>query len=352
MTSVPDIFESFSFARPELFLVVVPFILLFAWQRYAGRRSGSIEFAGLEYLYLRNCVADGRKKNIRALLWGVVVFGLGILWAQPQYYSASPLFAPKTEEISYKNFIVAFDMSPSMNLPAHSKGYGGDDLRHGDDGFTRYEIARLALFDFLERFRGERFGLILFSTEPFFARWPTVEVENNFIEVLDDSIRRGSGTQLEAFSSLTNTDQALLEARDAFAGRKGAIILISDAEDHLDYMISAMREVRDADIRLYTIGVGMSEGTVSLLSQAFANDPGFRIFRVDNAEEMEEAYFLIGEVEQSSEFTDVEVVSEIDLRWIFALILLLVFIMVIWANEIWLHQSLSKDRKEQGRYGI
>jgi hypothetical protein len=349
MTSLVDVLKVLNFSSPELSLVITPFVFLLVWQLYVYRKNGAIEFVGFEYLYSRNDVTGGWRRKLRTMLWGVIVIGLGILWAGPRYFSANPLFGPETQ-VFHKNFIVAFDMSPSMNLPAHFKGYGGEDLRPGDVGSTRYEIASAALFDFLERFRGDRFGLILFSTESFFARWPTVELGNNFLEVLDDSIRRGSGTQLEAFSSLTNTDKALLEARDAFAGKKGAIILISDAEDHIDNMMQAIREVREADIRLYTIGVGMSEETVALLAQAFENDKGFRIFRVDNEDEMEEAYFVIGDVEGSAEFTDEERYTELDLRWIISLVLVFISLLVIWINEIIFHQSLSS--KERTKYGI
>jgi hypothetical protein len=349
MNSFFDSLKSLIFYSPELSLAITPVLFLLIWQLYVNRKSGAIDFIGFEYLYARNDITGGWRRKFRAFLWTIIVIGLGLLWAGPHYYSANPFFSPDAQ-IFHKNFIVAFDMSPSMNLPAHHKGFGGEDLRPGDVGSTRYEIAREALFGFLDRFKGDRFGLILFSTEPFFARWPTTELDNNFLEILDDSIRRGSGTQLEAFSSLTNTDKALLEARDVFAGRKGAIILISDAEDHIDNMINAIRAVREADIRLYTIGVGMSEETVSLLAQAFASDEGFRIFRVDNEEEMEEAYFVIGDVEESAEFTDEERYTEMDLRWIIALFLIFVSLFVIWINEVVLHQSLSSKKREN--YGI
>jgi hypothetical protein len=228
-----------------------------------------------------------------------------------------------------------------MNLPVEHRGFGGDDLTAGEMGVTRYETAREALFDFLQRFDGERFGLILFSTEPFLARWPTVETGNRFLEVLGDNIRRGSGTQLEAFSSLTNIDKALILAREILGGEEGAIIMISDAEDDLENLGSAVRQIRDSNIRLYTIGVGVPEEITAKLSQQFASDPGFRIFQVDSEEEMREAYRVVGEVEESPLFSQEDNNFRNDLRWLLSLLAVLFLTVLIWLDQRYFHQSTN-----------
>jgi hypothetical protein len=240
----------------------------------------------------------------------------------------------------HKNFIIAFDMSPSMNLPASSKGYGGEDLKEGEGGITRYEMARDALFDFIDYFKGERFGLVLFSTEPFFARWPTAEMDNRFGEVLE-SIRRGSGTQLESFSSLTNIDKGLLMARDALEGTKGAIILISDAEDDLENLGRGVRSLLKAGIRLYTLGISIPDETLEKIAQAFADDPGFRIFRADSEQEMEQAYRLVSEIEESPMLENEAMLFETDLRGVLSILLALLAVILLGANEILFHQTLS-----------
>ena len=254
--------------------------------------------------------------------------------------TTSPLFNSGGQAL-HKNFIVVFDMSPSMNLSVEHKGYGGEDLKAGQEGVTRYETAREALFDFLQRFEGERFGIILFSTEPFLARWPTVETQNRFLEVLGDNIRRGSGTQLEAFSSLTNIDKALDLARSIFDGEEGALILISDAEDDLENLGTAVRGLRDSNIRLYTIGVGIPEEIIDQLSYAFRSDPGFRIFQVDSEEEMREAYRIVGEVEESPLFATEETSYETRLRWLLSLLTVIATLLVLWIDQSQFHQSTS-----------
>ncbi len=339
MNALAAIVESISFATPELALLILPLVMILIWQLYGDRRLGALQLTGLEYLAGSGIRNSQSRKRLQVAMRCVMVAGLGLLLAGPVYRSATPLFSQDTRVLQ-RNFVVAFDMSPSMNLPASSKGFGGDDLKEGDGGVTRYEMARDAFHDFLDRFRGERFGLILFSTEPFFARWPTIETENRFDEVLE-SIRRGSGTQLEAFSSLTNIDKGLLMARKAFNGEEGAIILISDAEDDLENLGRGVRSLRQAGIRLYTLGVGIPDDILARISQEFAADPGFRIFRADSGQDMEEAYRVVSEIEESPQFVDETRVFETDLRAPLAALLAIIAVLLLVINEVMFHQTVS-----------
>jgi hypothetical protein len=312
--------------------------LLLAWLLIFRHRDGSYALTGLEYLRAQGCIRGRARKFLRACLWAVVAAVLCLWWAEPVYYSPRPLFM-SAQQTLHKNFIVALDTSPSMNLPVEFKGFGGKDLLAGEAGTTRYETARLALYDFLERFAGERFGLILFSTEPLLARWPTVETGGRFPEVLGDNIRRGSGTQIEAFSSLTNIDKALALARRILGDEPGAIILISDAEDDLENLGNAVRDLREAGIRLYTIGVGVPEEIVTKLSREFAHDPGFRIFLVESEEAMREAYRLVGEVEESALYARTDAGYQNRMRWLLALVLAIVIVALIWLDQTRFHRT-------------
>lgn len=340
MEATVTLSDSLVLASPFLALAVMPVLLLLVWQALARKTYGSYELNGLEYLRQHGCLSGRWRKLVRATAWTLLVLMLGVMWTAPVLTSESPLFGSGDQTL-HKNFIVAFDMSPSMNLPVTHKGFGGEDLRAGQGGTTRYETAREALFDFLQRFEGDRFGLILFSTEPFLARWPTTETGNRFLEVLGDNIRRGSGTQLEAFSSLTNIDKALQLARDILDGEEGAIIMISDAEDDVENLGSAVRMLRESNIRLYTIGVGIPEEIIEHLSQQFSADPGFRIFQVDSEAEMREAYRVVGEVEESPLFNMEETTYKTGLRWLLAIFTLILTIAMVWLDQSLFHQSNS-----------
>lgn len=343
--------SSFSFISLSLFLVIVPIIFVLLWGLNQKRKRSVISLTDLEYLKSSGHIIGRNRHLIKTLMWLIVVIFLGIIWTGPVLYTSSPLLSVGEQSAS-KNLVIALDISRSMGQPLEIPDKEERFARYGanenvgevaEDKQTRYESARQTIYNFIERFVGSRIGLILFSTEPFLARWPTTETDNNFIEVLEEKIGRGETSQLQRFSSLTNIDEALRMARTVIEEQSGmdggAIILITDAEDELENMGLAIRTVREAGIRLYTIGVGISEIIVARLSEEFANDPGFRIFYVDSEQEMQEAYDLVSELEESPLYLSEEQEFVADLRWIIALLVVVMGVMMIIFSETLFHQS-------------
>ncbi|NNE37762.1 MAG: hypothetical protein HKN08_05605, partial [Gammaproteobacteria bacterium] len=168
METSNSIIQELIINSPVYGFIIVPLVLVLLWQILFNKKRGNYKLNGLEYLRGHHCLKSSSRKVYRSLLWFFFVALVAIIWIDPVLYTNTPLISSENETL-HKNFIVAFDMSPSMNLPVEHKGFGGEDLTAGQEGVTRYETAREALFDFLQRFDGERFGLILFSTEPFLA---------------------------------------------------------------------------------------------------------------------------------------------------------------------------------------
>lgn len=356
--------DAFSFASPIGFLLLLPFVGLLIWQFIGRGRSNPIALTGLEYLRARARLQHTRRKWVRAGLWGVMALGMALLWAGPTVHSSKPIFEAD-KQTSYKNIMMLMDISRSMSVPVgleQSRTLPGQfrarAVRTGsDDGKTRFVAAREALMAFVGRFEGERIGLILFSTEPFLARWPTVETKDRFVEVLNDDIGRSSVSQLQRLSSLTNINKALELARNVIMRQEGvkggAVVMISDAEDDVENMGAAVRNLRKDGIRIYTIGVGMSAETVERLSKDFKDDPGFRIFRADSEIEIQEAYRLIGNLETSPLAQLDKREFETDLRWVLSLLLAVIGGVVILTLETGFHQtSASRSAvQERGREG-
>lgn len=343
--------SSLSFISVSLFLIIIPFVCVLLWELYQKRRRPVIAMTDLEYLRSSGIVTGRNRHYIKVIAWLLIVIFLGMIWSGPLLRTKSPVFAVGEQSLS-KNLVIAIDISRSMGQPLEIpdreerfERYGAN-LQVVDDSTdqqTRYESARQTIYNFVERFMGSRIGLILFSTEPFLARWPTTETGEKFIEVLEEKIGRGETSQLQRFSSLTNIDEALRMARTVIENQTGvdggAIILISDAEDELENMGLAIRMTREAGIRLYTIGVGISEIIVARLSEEFSGDPGFKIFHVDSEQEMQDAYDLVSELEESPLYTTEEQEFVTDLRWFFALIVALLGVVVIFSNETLFHKS-------------
>lgn len=369
MTVIGDILDSVRFTAPAWFLVSVPFFALLAWQLANRGRRGTVALTGLEYLSAGHCFPGALRRWARALLWGSLAIGIGALSAGPVYHSDRPLFAGANQTV-HKNFVLMFDISRSMSvplgrekvvsLPGQPAPPRSEDDKGGKEKVARYQAARKALMDFVARFKGERIGLILFSTEPILARWPTVETGNRFWEVLEEDIGQGVESQIQAFSSLTNTDKALALAREVFSSQDvvgdGAVILIADAEDDVQNIGVAARNLRKDGIRLYIIGVGISKQIAGDLSREFAADPGFRIFRVDSQEEMREAYRLVGEVEELPRFRLNQKEYAADVRWILAMVLVVFAGIVLTILTVACHQSQAAGGgvadSEGGRHGF
>ncbi len=346
----------FNFVSPLLFLVTLPFIVLLLLELYNRSNNRTVAMTGLEYLRSHDCTRGKNWHHLRLLLWAILVLLLGLLWAAPVLHTAAPVFA-SGEELMQKNMMVAIDISRSMGQPlkvpdreARFANYANNQQaeQSAEDELSRYESARQTFYNFVDRFQGARIGLILFSTEPFLARWPTTETGDHFVEVLEENIGRSERSQLQRLSSLTNIDKAISLTRDVFASQKnvrgGAVVLISDAEDELEKMGQAIRSLREQDIRLYTIGVGISEVIVEKLTDDFADDPGFRIFHVDSEQEMEEVYRLVSELEESPGLSDQQQEYVTHLRWIIAMVMVLFAVVVIWLSETRMHQSLITDQ--------
>ena len=364
MNVIADIFDSLRFTAPAWFAVSVPFFALLAWQLANVGKRGTVALTGLEYLSAYNWFSAGRRRWLRALIWGSLAVAIGALCAGPVYQSNRPLFAG-TNQTVHKNFVLMLDISRSMSVPLGQENIISlpgrpappplDGAKDKTDKVSRFHAARTALMDFVARFKGERIGLILFSTEPILARWPTVETENRFWEVLEEDIGRDVDSQVQAFSSLTNTDKALGLARDVFAGQEvvgdGAVILLADAEDDVRNIGVAARNLRKDGIRLYIIGVGISKKIVDDLSREFAADPGFRIFRADSEKEMREAYRLVGEVEELPRFKLNQKEYATDVRWILSLALIVLACAVLGIVTVVFHQCHASVGGEAGAQG-
>lgn len=353
--------ESINLVTPWHFLVILPLLVLLLLEFGIRKKGRAIAVSDLEFLRARSCVSGQGRKLLHIFLWGTVILAVGLLWTRPVLFTSEPLFT-RGEQLPQKNIIVAIDLSRSMGQPLEIPDrdarfamiVSGENIQTDSDTEvkpTRYELARETLLNFIDRFSGSRFGLVLFSTEPFLARWPTSETDSRFMEVMEETIGPGQRSQLQRFSTLTNIDEALQLTRRIFSKQDipgEAVVLISDAEDEMETMSVAIRSLRAEGIRLYVIGVGISEIIAEQLADEFTGDAGFRIFRVDSDDEMEEAFNLVSELEESPVYSDEENLFASDLRWIIAAMLFVISVLVIIVTETILHQSRISDRRLAG----
>jgi len=172
-----------------------------------------------------------------------------------------PSFGETSREIKTigKDIFICLDLSQSMNAT---------DIQP-----TRLEKVKFELQNIVEAFHSDRIGLIMFSNEAFMQCPLTYDNNalNLFIQTLHTGLVPNSGTNfgpplemaLEKFSKEETTENRQ---------KSQIIILISDGEDFGDNTDEAAEKIEDADIRLFTLGVGTEKGSRIPLRRGFKKD--------------------------------------------------------------------------------
>ncbi|WKN32520.1 VWA domain-containing protein [Porifericola rhodea] len=165
-----------------------------------------------------------------------------------------PLMGNATKEIQAvgKDIFVAVDLSQSMNAT---------DIQP-----SRLEKLKFELRDLVKSFSSDRIGLIIFSSEAFVQCPLTYDQSalNLFIETLNTGLVPNSGTDFApplrmALSKLKGDESVPSQQKSK------VIILISDGEDFGDETSEVAQEIKNAGIKLFTLGVGTNEGSQILM---------------------------------------------------------------------------------------
>ena len=132
-----------------------------------------------------------------------------------------------------------------------SKSMLATDLRP-----SRLERAKLSIADLINRLESDRIGLVVFSGSAFLQIPPTLDYSafrENLNAIGPDSISRGG----------SDIGQALREAVKAFPKDNNykVVVLLTDGEDLAARSIETAREIAEDGIKVYSIGIGTSEGT-------------------------------------------------------------------------------------------
>ncbi len=127
----------------------------------------------------------------------------------------------------------------------------------------RFERARMELAALLEEVRGDKIGLVAFAGTPIIQVPLTTDVRAAamYLDAIHPDHMPHQGTNIGA--ALRTAHRMLKEGAD---GSSKVVLLISDGEDHQGDAREAARNLAADGIRLFTIGVGTSEGSLMVLS--------------------------------------------------------------------------------------
>ena len=173
---------------------------------------------------------------------------------------------------------------------------------------TRLEAAKAAALEFIEGRPNDRIGLVIYAGEPLTVCPPTFD--HNTLEMLLSKASLGNLPDLTAIGSgLAVAARGLGYSRAA----SRVIILLSDGTDTSGMIdpvtvARAIATLHGDSLRVYTVAVGKGTSVPSRSGYpvdretlaAIAGITGGRLFDVNSAEELQEVYDAIDELEAST----------------------------------------------------
>ncbi|MEX0845735.1 MAG: VWA domain-containing protein [Balneolaceae bacterium] len=223
-------------------LILIPAAVFLIWWKSRKIRAQKTKYFGDElFSSLRKGFwpLGNRLKNI-SLLTGMFFLIVAL---------AGPKIGTEVREVKRQgiDMLVALDLSASMNA---------EDVRPSRLEKAKFEINRL-----IERLRGDRVGLIVFTGEAYLQSPMTLDYSalRLFLEIADTQQMPSSATD---FKSAMETALTAFEALENNAtGAAKVLLIISDGEDHGQSFNEALQNLVKNDISVYTLGVGTDEGT-------------------------------------------------------------------------------------------
>ncbi|MFA5159539.1 MAG: VWA domain-containing protein [Candidatus Omnitrophota bacterium] len=244
------------FFRPEYFLYLwlVPAVLVFyifshkLWQKRIHRLVP-------DETLLSKLVAGHRKNEwlIRAILSTLAVLCFVLALARPQW-------GDEKRTAQRKGVDIIFMVDTSLSMLA-------EDIKP-----NRLEKAKFEIETFIRNLRGDRVGMVTFAGSGFLQTPLTLDHAAFllFLDAVQVGFLPDPGTSLV---------QAIHLAIRAFPQKElkyKALILFTDGEDHEGGIEKAIEEAKQANVRIYCIGLGSAEGEPIPLKNEKKERSGFK----------------------------------------------------------------------------
>ncbi len=217
--------------------LLLPALAALEWWAAARRRRALDRFGERGRIdRLTAAVSRGGQLTRTVLLLAAVVLLVTAL-ARPQFGDRVDTVRREGQDV-----VVALDLSASM---------GAEDVAP-----NRLAAAKLAVGRLIERLDGDRIGLVAFAGEAFVQSPLTLDYAAAalFLNAMEPDLVPVPGTDL---------GQAIEVALDGFGEpgeRNRQLVVITDGEDHEGAIDAAVERAADEGVRVYTVGLGSTEG--------------------------------------------------------------------------------------------
>ncbi|MEN8225728.1 MAG: VWA domain-containing protein [Bacteroidota bacterium] len=240
-----------------LLLLVPSFISIFVYALYARgkalKRLGSMDV-------IKRLIPDAAREKVifKFILLNIAYIFLVIGVANPQTGS-------KLEKVQRKgiDLVVALDISNSMLA---------QDIKP-----DRLSRAKQALFKLIDKLEGDRIGIIIFAGKAYTQLPITTDyaAAKMFVSTISTKDIPSQGTAI---------GEAITLGMESFEENKHskAIIIITDGENHENNAIESARKASELGIKVYTIGMGLPDGSPIPMINSYGQQTGFKKDREGN----------------------------------------------------------------------
>jgi len=244
----------FKFAYPEylmaLWIIPVLIVLFILFNRNRKRLLERFADKSLHKSIIYSF--SGVKSKIKFTLILIALSLLIIAYANPQV-------GTKMQEVKQTGIDVYILLDVSRSMQA-------EDIKP-----NRLEKAKYQISNLIQKLRGDRIGLIIFSGEAYiqFPLTTDYSAANLFLSAVDFNSVPQPGTAIASAINMA------VQSFDSAATDK-AIIIITDGEDHEGDIDKAVENATDKDIKIYTIGLGSPEGVPIPVYDNRGNEVGYK----------------------------------------------------------------------------
>ena len=229
----------FRFANPEYFYILyfLPVIVLGYWFVQRKQKKLLRKFANTK---MYEVLFPQRSRVKPYAKFSILIFAAVLL----VFAMANPQVGAKIEEVKQVGIDVYILLDVSLSMKA-------EDIKPSRLDKAKYQISRL-----IQRLKGDRIGLIVFSGDAFvqFPLTTDYSAANLFLSAVDVTSVPQPGTAIgPAIDLAVNSFKGEEETRKA-------IIVITDGEDHEGEMENVVDEAVEKGIQIYAIGLGSPSG--------------------------------------------------------------------------------------------
>jgi Ca-activated chloride channel family protein len=288
------------FTRLDTLYVLLPLLVLFVffkWRRRKSYLTHSMVF------YLRNRIRPAsRWVYLPKILEFLALLVLAIALLNPVQPLAEHTIINKGLDI-----LLLLDLSWSMQEPIDFEGaLARRRARIVHKEVTRLEAVKEAMLRFVQKRRGDRIGLIVFSENSYVVAPMTQDIAyvTNYLQMVDSKTLASEGQTAIGEGILTALQLSEQQKSGSGKGLSRVMIILTDGENNTGRDVyAAIQKAAQAGFKIYFIGVELKRAAETPRLIAAVQAAGGNYYDVRDAEQVGKAYIEIDRLEKGTYLT-------------------------------------------------